>query len=90
VLLTHETKWNTYQGFEVILPANMAEEKPYLWLKRGGKYYVELGNTEVGNLRRIDYYLEHLSDHLEKLCQSLEDLGQREISLKEEAAKKDG
>ena len=90
VLQTHESKWNTYQGFEVILPANMAEEKPYLWLKRSGKYYVELGNTEVGNLRRIDYYLEHLSDHLEKLSQTLAELVQRESSLKEEAAKKDG
>ena len=68
-------------------PANMAREKPYIWLSRQGKYYVELGDTEIGNLLRIDNYLDTLDKHLEKLKVGLSNLTEKEIELKAELAK---
>lgn len=50
----------------------MKSEKPYVWLQNNGRYYVELGDTEVGNLVRIDNYLNNLNDHLKELEESLE------------------
>ena len=72
VLETKERKFMKYRGFDIILPANMKSEKSYVWLQNNGRYYVELGDTEVGNLVRIDNYLNNLSDHLKELEESLE------------------
>ena len=77
----------TYRGFEVILPANMTREKPYIWLKRNGRYYVELGDTNTGNLIRIDNFLDDLQTHLDKLNKGLAKLWERERQLKEELRK---
>ena len=41
ILEIKEKKLISYRGFDIILPANMKPEKPYVWLKRDGKYYVE-------------------------------------------------
>lgn len=77
----------TYRGFEIILPANMTREKPYIWLKRNGRYYVELGDTNTGNLIRIDNFLDDLQTHLDKLKEGLSKLKERESQLKEELKK---
>ena len=86
-LETREKTLMTYRGFEIVLPANMTHEKPYIWLTRQGKYYVELGDTEIGNLIRIDNYLDALDDHLEKLKTCLSKLTEKEIELKAELSK---
>ena len=86
-LETREKTLMTYRGFEIVLPANMTHEKPYIWLTRQGKYYVELGDTEIGNLIRIDNYLDTLDDHLEKLKTCLSKLTEKEIELKAELSK---
>lgn len=77
----------TYRDFEIILPANMTREKPYIWLKRNGRYYVELGDTNTGNLIRIDNFLDDLQTHLDKLKKGLSKLRERESQLKEELKK---
>ena len=77
----------TYRGFEIILPANMTREKPYIWLKRNGRYYAELGDTNTGNLIRIDNFLDDLQTHLDKLKEGLSKLKERESQLKEELKK---
>ena len=86
-LETREKTLMTYRGFEIVLPANMTHEKPYIWLTRQGKYYVELGDTEIGNLVRIDNYLDTLDDHLEQLKTCLSKLTEKEIELKAELSK---
>lgn len=79
----------TYRGFEIILPVNMTREKPYVWLKRNGRYYVELGDTNTGNLIRIDNFLDDLQTHLDKLNKGLAKLWERERQLKEELRKEE-
>ena len=86
-LETREKILMNYRGFDIVLPANMALEKPYVWLSRQGKYYVELGDTEIGNLVRIDNFLDTLDNHLEKLKIGLSKLTEKDIELKAELAK---
>lgn len=89
VLAEAETLLLNYQGFDVILPANMLAEKPFVWLRRDGKYYVELGDTETGNLVRIDNFLDSLAKHLEKLRKKHDDLLLRRAALRGELDKKE-
>lgn len=89
VLSSKENKLLQYQGFDVILPSGMSREKPFLWLQREGRYYVELGDAEKGYLIRLDNVLEGLPQHLEKLENNLEDLEQRHIAIGIELEKKE-
>jgi hypothetical protein len=88
-LATTETHLMQYQGFEVILPSKMTKEKPFLWLQRLGRYYVELGDTEKGYLIRLDNVLEGLPNHQKKLENNLLDMEQRQIALGVELQKKE-
>lgn len=76
-----------FNGFELVLPAKMTLEKPYVWLKRTGKYYLELGSTEIGNLIRIENFLEGLGEHLEKLKAALKKHEKKQADIKAELAK---
>ncbi|MBR4759939.1 MAG: DEAD/DEAH box helicase family protein [Lachnospiraceae bacterium] len=67
-----ERRLTTYRGFEILLPSGMSELKPYIWLSRAGKYQIEMADTQMGNLMRIDYFLEALPEKLEKMNLALE------------------
>lgn len=88
-LATAETILLQYQGFDVVLPANMTKAKPFVWLQKHGRYYVELGDAEVGCLIRIDNALQGFEAHREKLTQKLDDMAQRQVALREELKKKE-
>ena len=62
VLSLTERELLTYKGFRVILPANMTMEKPYIWLKNNCRYKVEIGDSEVGALVRVDNFLDCLEE----------------------------
>ncbi len=89
VLMTCEKYLTDYDGFRIILPANMSKEKPFVWLEKSGRYYVELGDTEVGGLIRIDNFLQNLPAHLEKLKQTLSELIVKEKDVRSELLKKE-
>ena len=67
----------------------MTDKKPFLWLQKNGKYYVSMGDTEIGTLVRIDNFLDDLDKHLEKLLKTITDLEQKAVDAKAELAKKD-
>jgi Tfp pilus assembly protein PilN len=67
----------------------MTDKKPFVWLQKNGKYYVAMGDTEVGTLIRIDNFLESLNEHLEKLMKTIAELEQRKIDGKTELSKKE-
>lgn len=79
----------SYRGFDIILPANMIKEKPNIRLSRQGKYYVELGDTEIGNLVRIDNFLDSLDEHLKKLNDNLNGLQKRKADIEAELSKEE-
>ena len=89
VLMTTEKTLMTYQGFSIILPINMTMEKPYVWLQGSGRYYVELADTELGVLVRIDNYLEKLGEHLQKMQSTLLDMYARQKAIKIELVRKE-
>ncbi len=89
VLIPSETFLMSYNGFDILLPANMSKEKPFVWLKRRHRYYVELGDTQVGGLIRIDNFLEKLEDYLEKLKTNLDELLRKESGIANELSKKE-
>ena len=79
----------TYQGFDVVLPGNMMRERPYLWLQHEGRYYVELGDSGLGAIVRVDNFLEKLSEHYQKIRDGLDSLREKHEALKEEISKKE-
>ena len=88
VMFGDETPFMTYRGFTIVLPAFMTASHPYVWLRRRGKYYVELGNTEVGNLLRVENFLEHLGDRLTQSRASLAMLDEKETAIKGQLVQK--
>ena len=88
-LATKESILMTYQGFQIVLPTNMSKEKPFVWLQRQGRYYVELGDSEVGCLIRLDNAIEGVPEHLAKLEKNLTEMEQREVALQAELLKKE-
>ena len=87
ILETKERVLISYRGFDIILPSRMTPEKPYIWLKKSGKYYVELGDADIGNLIRIDNYLENMESRLGELVHGLEKLKMKERDIKAELSK---
>ncbi len=65
-----ERVFDQYQGFTVVLPANMMNEAKYVILKRNnGRTYTVVMNTDkpLGCTQRIDYVLDHLPEQIIKL-----------------------
>jgi hypothetical protein len=89
ILMPTERVAMTYQGFDIVLPVNMTAEKPFIWLQKNGRYYVELADTEFGMLVRIDNYLDKLEEHLEKMQTSLSDMYARKSATKAELSQKE-
>ena len=78
-----------YQGFKVILPANMLKEKPFIILKRTGRHHINLGDTEVGTIIRIDNYLDSLTEFIAGIEESADKLREKEKGITEELSKKE-
>lgn len=83
-LRRNETVLCDYAGFQVTLPANMMREKPYLWIKGRGRYYVEVGCSEAGVLIRLDNFLEAFPTRAENLEHSVWSLEKREADIRRE------
>lgn len=67
--------------FRIILPENQNKDKPYIFLERnGGKYYLEMGESTLGNGRRIINFLKGF----EKTYNKLSEYKQKLIKRKEE------
>lgn len=73
-LKTFERVFDNYQGFDVILPANMDFERPYVFVKsiNGGSYYVDMKTDKpLGCAKRLDYLLEHLPDNVDSFKEQI-------------------
>ncbi len=53
-----------YQGFAVILPSYITPHKPHVWLKRNGKYKVDIGESQFGVIARLDGALDSMDKQL--------------------------
>ena len=82
----HETPLFTYAGFQVVLPAHMITEKPYVRLKKHGSYTVETGDSEVGGLIRLDNFLEYFPQRVQNLEETVRKLKTRKAEIERELA----
>jgi hypothetical protein len=89
VLQATETSVSVYQGFEIVLPSYMMAEKPYIWLKGEGKYYVELGEADRGVLIRIDNFLENLKMLSLRFMDNLTELTSERERMRQELGKEE-
>lgn len=60
VLEIEETFLLNYNGFDIILPANMLPDKRYVYIAHKGRYYCEMGESKNGMLLRVDNTLDEL------------------------------
>jgi len=84
-----ETVLLSYQDFDVVLPAGMTSDKPYVWLQRKGRYYVELSDAKAGCLVRIDHVLDTLDKHIRTLQQDRQWLGERMTAVEQSLARQE-
>jgi hypothetical protein len=87
VMEIDERELTSYCGFKIVLPSGMDEHRPYIWLVREGRYFVELGEAEGGILIRIDNFLDGFGQHLDKMNEGLRTLRNRKKQIEEELAK---
>jgi hypothetical protein len=78
-----------YQGFDIILPQNMPETKPYIWVQRNGRYFLEIYTTS-GALARVDYMLDNLESTLKKQIEVYDHYVESERNAREELAREQG
>lgn len=78
-----------YQGFDIIVPNNMIKDKPYIFIEKNGKYYIELGSSEIGSLIRIDNFLDDLENLLNKFNKELDRMLTRKNDIELELTKDD-
>ena len=71
--------FDTYQGFDIMLPENMRPEYPYVVLvsSRGGSYPVDMKPGREGAERRLYTTLEQLADRQQKLLAQISELKRR-------------
>ena len=82
VMMKEERTILTYQGFEIILPMNMTEPKPYVWVVATHKHKVDMSNSASGCLIRIDNYLDNLGKKKKDLENEIAILKEKELSIK--------
>jgi hypothetical protein len=87
VMQSNERKILSYQGFDIILPENMTENKPFVWIKGSGRYYVEIGESDIGCINRIDNKLNSFTELVEKHKQDIHDLSERKSDIETELKK---
>ena len=69
--------FDTYQGFQVVLPANMLPEKPYVYLRTvaGGSYPVDMdGDKVLGFSMRLDRALDDLPNREKALTEQMQEV----------------
>ena len=74
----HEERlFGAYQGFDIFLPRDMEDKKPYILMKRknGGSYRVRMENARPqGVCQRMDHVLTHFEERAQKLTMDIKNL----------------
>ena len=89
ILIPENRSLLTYNNFELILPSYMSKNKPYLYVKRNGLYTIDLGESETGNLIRIDNFFINFKKVVNDINEQINKTNERKIGLENELLKKD-
>ena len=74
----------SYQGFTIVLPGNMPEIKPFVWIEGCGRYYVEIGDSDIGCINRIDNMLNNLPEFIIKRKQKVQEIENHKADIEAE------
>ena len=83
----HKVKVCEYQGFDVLVPNNIINNKNLIYLSKNGEYVVEAGDSEIGVLIRIDNFLESFDKFIIKEEENLGKLELRKQNILDELEK---
>lgn len=86
-LSTEEVYICDYQGFKLIVPTNIVRDQAYLYVEGYAKYHVDMGNSELGIIIRLDNFFERLSKIKDDYLETKEKLLKKENDLKVELQK---
>ncbi len=76
-----------YQGYKLIVPRQVSPEKKLITVRGKGDYVVEVGDSAVGAIIRVDGFLKGMPDYIAKLTENLHildnniEIWNKEISL---------
>ncbi|MBR7164802.1 MAG: hypothetical protein IKD18_00850 [Clostridia bacterium] len=77
-----ERHFETFRGFDIVLPAGMRAEEPFVFLRspNGGSYYCRMpdGKTPFGCTRTVSHRLEDLANFAEELKGKILEYEERE------------
>ena len=85
---TEERKVAEYQGFDIILPAGMLKNDPYVCVQRNGRYKMEYKVTDIGIMLRLNNLLEGLDAQHAKLKLAKQRLEEKLEGLQAELGRK--
>ena len=89
ILMPRDRPLMEYDGFEIILPSNMSADVPYLIARRKGIYRIDMGNSQTGNLIRLDNFFAGFQKTVDYYESELEKLKVIKKGLEEELLRKD-
>ena len=78
-----------YKGFGVFIPRHMPVDKPFVYLVREERYKVSMGSSEVGNLIRIENFLNDLDKLIVQTESRIKELKDRKLTITKLLAEKD-
>ena len=81
ILKDEDTNLFKYQGFMLVLPKNMLEERPYLYLKNNGTYRIDFQDLNKGIMIRIDNFIDKFHTYAIDKSNELENLKNRYQNL---------
>lgn len=73
-----------YCGFKLIYPAYMTADKPYIYIEKNGRYYVEMGESDKGIMTRIDNAINKIPEHLKSLVKNRNSLDKKQDDIRKE------
>ncbi len=79
-----------FQGFDIILPSHMQNERPFIYLARESRHQVEIGESEVGVVFRMINCLDNLGKRLDRLRYRVSQLEFERIEIERELNKPGG
>ena len=88
-LQSGEITFGEYKGFQIVIPSGVRREKPYVWLQREGRYYVELGDSVIGGLIRIDNFLEGFVRYIHELEKTRDEKVKRKEDIEKSLEERD-
>lgn len=90
LLHARERYYSKYKNFKILLPADMTEEEPYIWLQGLGRYQVALGRHKERYMADIDIYISRMERRCDEWKKEIAEKENEVMNVRKELEKKYG